>query len=79
MRRNILTITREIVALLQREEELSIRQIFLRVRTNRDIVLKSLEFLKDMGLAEERRGHQTNRGDRLFRLTEYRDGATQDR
>lgn len=69
MRRDILTITREIAALLQREEELSIRQIFLRVKTNRDITLKSLEFLKDMGLVTERPGDRTNRRDRLFSLT----------
>ena len=68
MRRNILVITKAIVDLLEKEKELSLRQIFLRVNTNRDIALKALEFLKDMGLAEERKGNRTNRRDRLFSL-----------
>ncbi len=68
MRRSILVITKEIVKLLEKEKELSIRQIFLKVNTNRDMALKSLEFLKDMNLARERKGDKTNRGDRLFSL-----------
>ena len=69
MRRNILVIIKEIVKVLEKEKELSIRQIFLRVNTNRDMALKSLEFLKDMSLAKERKGNETKRGDRLFSLT----------
>ena len=68
MRRNILVITKEIVKLLKKEKELSIRQIFLKINTNRDIALKSLEFLKEMGLAKERKCKATKRGDRLFSL-----------
>ncbi len=68
MRRSILVITKEIVKLLEKEKELSIRQIFLKVNTNRDIALKSLEFLKDMDIVTERKGDETKRGDRLFRL-----------
>ncbi len=68
MRRNILVITKEITKILKKEKELSIRQIFLRINTNRDIALKSLEFLKDMNLVKERKSDKTKRGDRLFSL-----------
>jgi predicted transcriptional regulator len=69
MRRNILVITKEIYKLLKREKELSIRQIFLRTNTNRDIALKSLEFMKDLELVKERKGNETKRGERLFSIS----------
>lgn len=68
MRRNILVITKEIYKLLKKERELSIRQIFLRTNTNRDIALKSLEFMKDLELVKERKGNETKRGERLFSI-----------
>jgi len=68
MRRNILVITKEIFKLLKKEKELSIRQIFLRTNTNRDIALKSLDFMKDLELVKERKGTETKRGERLFSI-----------
>jgi len=68
MHRNILDITEEIIKVLGKEEELSIRQISLKVRTHRAIALRSLEFLKRINLVKERKGTDTKRGDRLFSL-----------
>ncbi len=68
MHRNILAITEDILKLLAKEKELSIRQISLRVRTHRAVALKSLEFLKRINLVEERKGNETAREERLFSL-----------
>ena len=70
MRRDILMITEEILNLLSKEKELSIRQISLKVKTHRAVALRSLEFLKKINLVQEREGDQTKREERLFRLIE---------
>lgn len=69
MHRGILTITEEILKLLSNEKELSIRQISLKIKTHRAISLRSLEFLKRLGLVKERKGTETKRVERLFSLT----------
>jgi predicted transcriptional regulator len=66
MHRDILMITEEIIKLLSREKELSIRQISLKIKTHRAVALKSLEFLKRIGLAKEKKGTDTKRIERLF-------------
>jgi len=68
MHRDILLITEEILKLLSKEKELSVRQISLRVRTHRAVALKSLEFLKRINLVKERKGDKTERIERLFSL-----------
>lgn len=68
MHRNILKITEEIIELLSKEKEISIRQISLRIKTHRAIVLRSLEFLKRIELVKERKGEATKRVERLFSL-----------
>ena len=68
MHRNILIITEEIIKLLSKEKELSIRQISLRVKTHRAVALKSLDFLKRIKLVEERKGDETERVERFFKL-----------
>jgi len=68
MHRDILMITEEILKLLSKESELSIRQISLRIRTHRAVALKSLEFLKRISLVRERKGDETERVERLFSL-----------
>lgn len=68
MHRGVLIITEEIVKLLSKEKELSIRQISLKVRTHRAIALRSLEFLKRISLVKERKGEDTKREERLFSL-----------
>ena len=68
MHRDILIITEEIIRLLSKEGELSIRQISLKIKTHRAVALRSLEFLKRIKLVKERAGNETNRVERLFRL-----------
>lgn len=68
MHRNILKITEEIIKLLSKEKELSVRQISLKARTHRAVALKSLEFLKRINLVKERKGMDTKRVERLFSL-----------
>jgi predicted ArsR family transcriptional regulator len=68
MHRGVLIITEEIVKILSKEKELSIRQISLKVRTHRAIVLRSLEFLKRINIVKERKGEDTKREERLFSL-----------
>ena len=68
MHRNILVITEDILKLLSKEKEISIRQVSLKVKTHRAIALKSLEFLKRINLVRERKGQDTKRIERLFSL-----------
>ena len=68
MHRNILVITEEILKILSKERELSIRQISLKAKTHRAVALKSLEFLKRIGLVKEKKGEETKREERLFSL-----------
>ena len=68
MHRNILIITEEIINLLSKEKELSIRQISLKIKTHRAVALRSLEFLKKIKLVKERKGEETKRIERLFSL-----------
>jgi len=68
MHRNILVITEEIIKILSKNKELSIRQISLKVRTHRAVALRALEFLKRIKYVKERKGDTTKRGDRLFSL-----------
>ncbi|MAG01940.1 hypothetical protein CMI42_01270 [Candidatus Pacearchaeota archaeon] len=68
MHRNILVITRDIIDLLSKEEELSIRQVSLRIKTHRAIALRSLEFLKRIRMVKEREDDKNKRVERLFSL-----------
>lgn len=68
MHRDILMITKEILKLLSKEKELSIRQISFRIKTHRAVALRSLEFLKRINLVKERAGEDTKRVERLFSL-----------
>ena len=67
MHRSILDITEEIVKLLKKNKELSVRQISIKVKSHRNVVLKSLEFLKKMDLVKERKA-DGNVDTRLFSL-----------
>lgn len=66
MHRNILDITEEIIKVL-RKKELSVRQISLKVKSHRAVVLKGLEFLKRIGYVKERKSGG-NVETRLFSL-----------
>ncbi len=68
MHRDILMITEEIIKILSKEKELSIRKISLKAKTHRAVALKSLEFLRRIDLVKERKGQDTKREERLFSL-----------
>lgn len=68
MYKDTLTILREIIKLLSKEKELSIRQIARRVRTNWESASRALDFLKEIRIVKERKDTSTKRGDRLFSL-----------
>ena len=68
MHRNILNITEEIIKILKKDKELSIRQISLKVRSHRAVVLKGLEFLKRIDYVKERKDDKNKVDTRLFSL-----------
>lgn len=69
MYKDTLTILREILKILSKEKELSVRQIGRKVRTNWETTLRGLKFLKELNIVKERKNDKTKRGDRLFSLT----------
>jgi len=71
MHRNILNITEEIIKILKKDKELSIRQISLKVRSHRAVILKGLEFLKRIGYVKERKDDKNKVDTRLFSLKEF--------
>ena len=68
-RRPLSKIVEEIKALLENEKELSIRQIAIKTKCQWRTAEKALELMKTLGVAEERQEIQSNRDERLFRLT----------
>ncbi len=68
MHRNILDITEEIIKLLKKHKELSTRQISLKIKSHRAVVLRSLEFLKRIGYIQERKDDKNKVDTRLFSL-----------
>ena len=67
-RKSILEVTEEVLKTLKKEEELSIKSISEKVDSQWRTALKSLEFLKGVGLVKERKGKKTNKEERLFSL-----------
>ena len=67
-RRSILEVTEEIVNLLKKGDEISVKGISEKVDSQWRTTLKSLEFLKGVGIVKERKGKKTNREERLFSL-----------
>ena len=65
---DVLKRVKEIIKILKKNRELSIRQISLKVRSHRAVVLKSLEFLKRIGYARERKDDKNKVETRLFSL-----------
>lgn len=66
-RNNILDTTKRILKLLKREEY-SVNDIADKLKIQWKTAIKCLEFLKEVGLVEEKKGKTTYRSERLFRL-----------
>ena len=67
-RKDILSITKEVISLLQDKQKYSIRSISTELNIRWETVLKSLEFLKENGLVKESEGKKTYKKERLFNL-----------
>ena len=67
-RRNILEVTGEIMKVLKKEDELSIKGVSEKVGSQWSTAVKSLDFLKGIGVVKERKGKKTNKEERLFSL-----------
>lgn len=67
-RRNILEVIEDIISLLRKEHELSVKGISEGVNSQWETTIKALEFMKNVGLVKERDGRRTNRVERLFSL-----------
>ncbi len=64
---SILETTKRVLNLLKKNEY-TINQIASQLRIQWKTAIKSLEFLKDIGLVEESRGKTTYRSERLFKV-----------
>ena len=67
-RRNILDVIEDIIKLLNKEKELSVKGISEEVKSQLETTIKALEFMKKMNLVKERQGKKTNKIERLFSL-----------
>ena len=58
----------EIKKLLEKNKELSIRQIALKTKSQWRTIDKALETMKSLDVVKERKGNETERVERLFSL-----------
>ncbi|MEK6833427.1 MAG: hypothetical protein AABY32_05245 [Nanoarchaeota archaeon] len=68
VRKPITEIIEEVRNLLEKEGELSIRQISLKTKSQWRTVEKALDTLKTLDVVKERKGEETKRVERLFSL-----------
>ncbi|MEK6951748.1 MAG: hypothetical protein AABX29_01920 [Nanoarchaeota archaeon] len=68
MRKPITDIIEEVKSLLEEEDELSIRQISLKTKSQWRTIKKALDTMKTLGVIKERKGTETKRVERLFSL-----------
>lgn len=67
-RRNILKVIEDIIKLLNKEKELSVKAISESIKSQWETTIKALEFMKKINLVKERKGKKTNKIERLFSL-----------
>ncbi len=67
-RRNILEIIEDIQKALSKGEEMSVKKISGKVKSQWETTIKALEFMKKQGLVKERLNDETERVERLFSL-----------
>lgn len=67
-RRNILDVIEDILKVLKSKDNLSVKAISEEVESQWETTIKALEFMKRIGLVEEREGRITNKAERLFSL-----------
>ena len=67
-RKSITSLMEEIKKLLEKNKELSIRQIALKTKSQWRTIDKALETMKTLNVVKERKGNETDRVERLFSL-----------
>ncbi|MCK5283492.1 MAG: hypothetical protein KAK00_08870 [Nanoarchaeota archaeon] len=67
-RKSLSTIIEKIKKLLEHEQELSVRQISIKIKSEWKTVNKALELMKSLNTVKERKGNKTKRNERLFSL-----------
>ena len=67
-RRNILDVIEDILKLLRKEEEMSVKAISESIKSQWETTIKALEFMKKVHLVKERQGKKTHKTERLFSL-----------
>lgn len=67
-RRNILAVIENILKVLKKQDELSVKAISEEVKSQWETTIKALEFMKRVELVKERQGKKTNKVERLFSL-----------
>jgi len=67
-RRNILDVIEDILRVLNRNDEMSVKRISEEIKSEWETTIKALEFMKKIDLVKEREGKKTNKIERLFSL-----------
>ena len=67
-RRTILEVIEDILKVLRKEKELSVKGISEEVKSQWETTIKALEFMKRTNLVQEREGKKTHKIERLFSL-----------
>ncbi|MBS3092971.1 hypothetical protein J4456_00125 [Candidatus Pacearchaeota archaeon] len=67
-RRNILDVIEDILKILDKKKELSVKSIAREVRSQWETTIKALEFMKRVRLVKERQGKTSHKTERLFSL-----------
>ena len=67
-RKSITDVIREIKTLLEKEDELSVRQISLRLKSQWRTINKAIDTMKLLGYVKERMNKDTKRTERLISL-----------
>ena len=67
-RRTILEVIEDILKVLKKDKELSVKGISDEVKSQWETTIKALEFMKKVNLVQEREGKKTHKTERLFSL-----------
>ncbi len=67
-RKSILEVIKDIKKVLEKEGELSVKAISERIGSQWRTTIKALEFMEEMGLVRHRKGNETYKPERLFRI-----------
>ena len=67
-RRNILDVIEDIIKILKKEDEMSVKAISEAIKSQWETTIKALDFMKKINIVKEKEGKKTNKTERLFSL-----------